>query len=1294
MRLRRLVLWLTSIAAILAGPASVLDPDRISAQRVGPGGAPLPGSGSVDIRGFLRVADGDTFEARINGQQVLVGLAGVTAPQGNTDCGRQAAAELRAALRGGVRLDEDPELAFDSRLRRVYHATSLDGRHVAQELASAGVVRADGRSAARSVIASAEAEAVDTGRGCAVGSAAGYDRSEDASAANTPGKVLSRPLPEPASAPLDQGGTTLPSGFSQQTIASGLVEPTSFAFLPDGRILVAEKAGRVRVYKNGALLPAPMIDIQDRVNAYFDRGLLSIAADPNFATNGRVYLLYVYENDGADYSGPKTARLTRVTASGDSASPASEAVILGTTVGRSCNDFPAGTDCIPADNPSHSVGSIRFAADGSMFVSTGDGASFNVVDNNALRSQNLDSLAGKLLRINPNGTGLSGNPFWNGNGNANRSKIYAYGLRNSFKFSLSSGSVPYLGDVGWNSWEELNTLPAAGANLGWPCYEGNFRQAGYEPLSTCQNLYAQGSAAVRFPIRVYDRNVGRAVIGGTTYTGTTFPAAYRGAYFYGDYALDWLRTLSTDASHNLVAGSDAGFATNLGGPVAIEQGPDQNLFYLSILRGELRRISFGASQTPTPMASATPTVGGNQPPTAAITAPSASLQYRVGDVITYSGSATDPEDGSVPSSRLAWQIILHHCPQGVCHTHFFLNSTGAGGSFTIPDHGDESHFELVLTATDSGDLTDTASLTIQPHLVPITLASDPPGVQLVYDGISSPAPFTRNTIANSHHTIGAPSPQASATFESWSDGGAAQHDVLVGPAGLTLTATYDVGPASSLALDGSSGYAQAPHASELNPTGDWTIEAWFKDETPGGYNHPRARILTKGDASVNGEIPYFLSIETGGIVAGVRTAGASRILRYELISNGVTANAWHHVAATLTASTRVLTIYLDGVQVAQATLTAVSTTGNTAPLSIGRTPPGTDFWRGKLDDIRVWNVARSALQIQGSYRTTLGGSPGGLGGNWRFDEGAGLSASDAAGTPQNATLAGGATWSSDVVFGPPPTSGPTATSTATRTVGPTATLTRTPTPAGSTATPTRTPTPATGSTSTPIPTPGAGGMSLSLNGTSAYAEAPHDAEVAGLGDWTIEAWFKDETPGGYNHPRTRIITKGDTSTNGEVPFFIDITSNTLWVGRIVGGSVQVLGADISGVSANAWHHVAATFHTSTLQLTLYLDGVQLRQGTLNTASLGNSAPVSIGRNRGAPAYFWRGKLDDVRIWNVVRSVSEIQGSYRSELSTPPPGLVANWRFREGAGVTAADSAGAPQHASLAGGAGWSTDSRS
>ena len=258
----------------------------------------------------------------------------------------------------------------------------------------------------------------------------------------------------------------LPAGFELETITGGLVLPTPVAFAPDGRIFIAEKGGAVRIFENGALLPTPFLQLTD-LNDYADHGLLGIALDPDFSVNGYVYLLYTYENTpGQNYEGSKTGRLVRVTANGNVADLGTMTVLVGTVGGDatkpSCEDFAVTDDCIPTDSPSHSVGGLRFGPDGKLWATLGDGASYNFVDPLALRAQNIDSLAGKILRLNPDGTGPSDNPFYNGDPNANRSKVFGYGLRNAYRFNFrpSNGTL-YIGDVGW-----FFTFPISAALLG------------------------------------------------------------------------------------------------------------------------------------------------------------------------------------------------------------------------------------------------------------------------------------------------------------------------------------------------------------------------------------------------------------------------------------------------------------------------------------------------------------------------------------------------------------------------------------------------------------------------------------------------------------------------------------------------------------------------------------------------------------------------------------------------------------------------------------------------------------
>ncbi len=353
-----------------------------------------------------------------------------------------------------------------------------------------------------------------------------------------------------------------------------------------------------------------------------------------------------------------------------------------------------------------------------------------------------------------------------------------------------------------------------------------------------------------------------SVTAGVFYTGTSYPAVYQGAFFYGDFSQGWIRTLKVDGADALVPGSMADFAEDTDGPVNIEMGPDGLLYYVAISANEVRRIRYTAGNTPpVAVASGTPTSGlapltvqfsstgsndpdgdpitfewdfgdgsagtgpapqhtyqlpngprvatltvrdnhagvgtatvtisvGNQAPTATIAAPSASLKYKVGDVIAYSGSATDPEQGALPGSALSWQIVIHHCPGGTCHTHVTSSSTGASGSFTVENHGDDSSYEIVLTATDAGGLTNTVSRTIQPQTVQMTVTTSPAGLQVLYDGTQGPGPLTKTTIVGSTHTLNTLSPQGTRTFVSWSDGGAMQHTVVVGATGGTYTANF------------------------------------------------------------------------------------------------------------------------------------------------------------------------------------------------------------------------------------------------------------------------------------------------------------------------------------------------------------------------------------------------------------------------------------------------------------------------------------------------------------------------
>ena len=239
-----------------------------------------------------------------------MGIVGIQTPQANTACGKEAVDLLNKLVgQGLIRLDDEPVYSFDARKRRMYNLV-VNGKSLAAELLRAGLVTTDDKGKEKKELKDAEDEGKLGKKGCiwrgdptALLPLSNNDPVETPSLS---GNSAQKSTPKTAaSAQPSPSAAILQSGFVQDVLASGLNTPTNFAFLPDGRALITEQSGIVRVYKNGAVLPTPFIDIHNHVNAYWDHGLLGIAVDPNFAVNGYVYLLYTYENDALDYSGPK-----------------------------------------------------------------------------------------------------------------------------------------------------------------------------------------------------------------------------------------------------------------------------------------------------------------------------------------------------------------------------------------------------------------------------------------------------------------------------------------------------------------------------------------------------------------------------------------------------------------------------------------------------------------------------------------------------------------------------------------------------------------------------------------------------------------------------------------------------------------------------------------------------------------------------------------------------------------------------------------------------------------------------
>jgi hypothetical protein len=185
---------------------------------------------------------------------------------------------------------------------------------------------------------------------------------------------------------------------------------------------------------------------------------------------------------------------------------------------------------------------------------------------------------------------------------------------------------------------------------------------------------------------------------------------------------------------------------------------------------------------------------GNTPPSAVIDTPTTDTTWRVGDIITFSGHATDPQQGALGAAALAWSLVLQHCPS-TCHEHPVRTWTGtASGSFVAPDHEYPSHLELRLTATDSGGLSTTTNVRLDPQTVDLTFGTTPAGLTLAVGSTSQTSPFTRTAILGSTLSVSAPSPQASGgttyEFVGWSDGGAQTHNIVASAPGSRV-ATYE-----------------------------------------------------------------------------------------------------------------------------------------------------------------------------------------------------------------------------------------------------------------------------------------------------------------------------------------------------------------------------------------------------------------------------------------------------------------------------------------------------------------------
>ena len=432
-------------------------------------------------------------------------------------------------------------------------------------------------------------------------------------------------------------------------------------------------------------------------------------------------------------------------------------------------------------NNFHHGGELAFDPDGKyLYWSVGE-------NTNGPNAQDLTNIHGKVLRINPDGTVPSDNPFV-GEKDA-VGYIYAFGFRNPFRFTFTPTGQLLVADVGEADWEEVN-LVEAGGNYGWPGEEG-----------------ACTDCATVNPIYQYHHSGPPANTGSITaiavYDGDTFPDNYQNTVFIADYSLGWIKTLKFDKDYTSLISSQT-FWGNAGATVKLNQGPDGNLYQLTIYPGELSVISpSGGNRAPTAVIGATPTntadktldvnftagnstdpdgddltylwnfgdgttsteknptrtfttagafstyavtltvsdgsktgtatqtiTVGSTPPSATIEMVGGKTTYNAGDTLTFKvadGSGSDPEDGPLPPSAYKWTVVFHHAE----HTHPFVdNIDGPTGTITIPrsrDQLDTTYYRITLTITDSSGLSTTQSIDVRPNLTSFTVNASNPG---------------------------------------------------------------------------------------------------------------------------------------------------------------------------------------------------------------------------------------------------------------------------------------------------------------------------------------------------------------------------------------------------------------------------------------------------------------------------------------------------------------------------------------------------------------------------------------
>jgi glucose/arabinose dehydrogenase len=633
---------------------------------------------------------------------------------------------------------------------------------------------------------------------------------------------------------------TFPSNFAGVQLATGL-DPVGMDLAPDGRIFLTEKNGKVRIVKNGSLLANPFVTIS--VDNSNERGLLGIVLDPDFANNRYVYVYYTVPGNNVHN------RVSRFTANGDIAVSNSELILLELDALSSAGNHNAGAlffkdgklfittgenaspskaqsmttllgkvlrinsdGSIPSDNPFYTTATGNYRAiyalgfrnpfkaavqpgTGKVYVNDVGGGSYEEVN---------ELVAGKNYGW-PTIEGFKTNETPPAN---YQDPVYAYGRSNGC--SITGGAF-------YNP--TTTQFPAS--------YTGKYFFAdycnGYIKTIDPANNYAVGSFATGLD-RPLDIKIGtdgtlyfiaRGGIGGGSVDDNT--SSNEGVLWKVSYTASGAPVIAVQpANKTATVGGSATFSVTASGtptPTYQWQRNGQNIsgataasYTLTNVttadNGAKFKVVISNSVSSVTSNEATLTVNTNQPPVASIAAPTNDSFYSAGETISYSGTGTDPEDGALAGNAFSWKILLHHNDDNP-HTHTALDPTSGStsGTYVIPVDNETSpnvFYRIYLTVTDAGGLSHTDSVTIKPRKVTITLATNPAGLKVKLDGNEKNTPHVFTGVVGINRTIEAVSPQTAGgntyTFDSWSDGGNAEHTIPTPTSNTTYTANYLLNP--------------------------------------------------------------------------------------------------------------------------------------------------------------------------------------------------------------------------------------------------------------------------------------------------------------------------------------------------------------------------------------------------------------------------------------------------------------------------------------------------------------------